>query len=56
MLRALLNYDNDWRSPVSKVLEMPYFEKNTLKPLNDVLDKIDADFEGIFEMKMLYQL
>ena len=50
MLRALLNFDNVRRSPVSKVLEMPYFEKDTLKPLEDVLDEIDADFEGIFDM------
>ena len=50
MLRALLTFDNDGRSPVRKVPELPYFEKDTLKPLEDVLDEIDADFEGIFDM------
>lgn len=50
MLRALLSFDHERRSPVSKVLHMPFFEKETVKPLEDVLDEIDADFEGIFDM------
>ena len=50
LLRALLNFDHVRRSPVSKVLQMPYFETVAAKPLEDVLDEIDADFEGIFDM------
>ena len=51
MLRELLNFANDGLSPVRKVLELPYFDKDTLKPkLEDVLDELDVDFEGIFDM------
>lgn len=51
MVRALLCFDHEKRSAVCKVLQMPYFEKETLKPLEDVLDEIDADFEGIFDVE-----
>ena len=50
MLRALLCFDHERRSPVSKVLTMSYFNTLTMAPLDDVLDEIDADFEGIFDM------
>ena len=50
MLRGLLCFDHERRSPVCKVLKMPYFETMTMTPLEEVLDEIDADFEGIFDM------
>lgn len=50
VVRALLCFDHEHRSSVSRVLKMPYFEEEEKTTLDDVLDEIDADFEGIFDV------